>query len=359
MKVLQVINNFGRGGAPRLVKDILVNLKSKGYDIDALVLSSKVDVFSVDLKRKGIAIYQASLHRYDFRVLLWLKDNLMKYDIVHVHLFPSFYWVGLAAYLFSFKGKLVFTEHNTYNSRRQYSWFKHIDQWFYQAYDFIVCINEPVKESLAQWLPKKSDNLLVIENGIDLDRFAFAEPTDISKIARKSIHENILVLMVALFEPRKDQKTLVYSMQYLPEKFHLLLVGSGSQVNKVKKVVKECNLSDRVHFLGFQKDIPGIMKACDVYVQSSNWEGFGLVAVEAMASGLPVVCSNVKGLSDIVANAGLTFSSRSPIDLAQKIGEAYSKREVLSKRAREQSVKFSSETFIGKHISLYESLCKK
>jgi glycosyltransferase involved in cell wall biosynthesis len=166
--------------------------------------------------------------------------------------------------------------------------------------------------------------------------------------------------MAASFRGSKDQKTLVRAMKWLPEYYYLLLLGCGNKEQEIKAVTSNSNLDHRVRFLGFRKDIPEIMKACDIYVQSSWWEGFGLVAAEAMAAGLPVVASNVEGLSEVVGSSGLLFEPGNPEELAKKISEAFSEKKRLSILAREQVKKrFSINRFLEEHILLYQNLCNK
>ena len=99
-------------------------------------------------------------------------------------------------------------------------------------------------------------------------------------------------------------------MIHLPVNFKLILVGEGPLKNSSQMLVQELCLKDRVFFLGNRDDVERIFKTADLSVLSSHWEGFGLVAVEGMAAGKPVIASNVSGLSEIVSGAGVLFEKK-------------------------------------------------
>jgi len=108
-------------------------------------------------------------------------------------------------------------------------------------------------------------------------------------------------------------------MQRLPENIHLLLVGEGPLRMYNEELSKDLVVKDRVHFLGFRNDIERILKTSDIIIQSSNWEGFGLVAVEGMAVGKPVIVSDVSGLKDIVNCESMLFERQNSNELTERI----------------------------------------
>ena len=114
--------------------------------------------------------------------------------------------------------------------------------------------------------------------------------------------------MVGRFSEQKDQITLIKAMKYLPKNYKLLLVGEGNLRNICEEEVIKLNLKQRVIFLGVRKDIENIFKTSHIAVLSSKWEGFGLVAVEAMATGLEVIGTNVDGLREVINNQENLFN---------------------------------------------------
>src|SRR5699024_7093835 len=131
----------------------------------------------------------------------------------------------------------------------------------------------------------------------------------LNKTLRK---EDILLCMIGRFSEQKDQKTIINSLKYLPDNIKLILVGDGEKKNELKLLTQELGLTNRVIFMGVRNDIPKIYKTIDIPIISSNWEGFGLVAVEGMAAGKPIIASDVPGLFNIVNDYGLTFKKNNP-----------------------------------------------
>ena len=119
---------------------------------------------------------------------------------------------------------------------------------------------------------------------------------------------------------------------------------------------RDLNLENRVHFLGFRKDIPEILKTSDVIVQSSHWEGFGLSAVEGMASGKPVIVSNIPGLANVVENPETTFNVGDYEQLKNiilKLVEDNNYYTFVSKKAENLAIKYDIKYMIEKIIKCY------
>ena len=158
-------------------------------------------------------------------------------------------------------------------------------------------------------------------SGVDLDRFRNAVPApDLMSEGRFKI------LMVSAFRPEKDQMTLIKAMSLVPDDCVLLLAGEAEQPEH-KQLMESCRaaadglgLNERVCFLGRRDDVPELLAASDLVVLSSRYESLPLPALEAMASGKPLVASDVSCISDIVRGAGVLFPCGDAERLAQIIG---------------------------------------
>ena len=166
MKVLHVINSLGAGGAEKLLLDTLPIYNANGITVDLLVLSQKNSKFLDILKAKNCCkIYNLNvISIYDPRIIFKLKPFLTNADIVHAHLFPTFYYVALSKRLFNLKVKLIFTEHNTYNRRMNCWFFRRLDLYIYPIYDKIVCISTAIKTKLESLYKLKRFQTVVIPN---------------------------------------------------------------------------------------------------------------------------------------------------------------------------------------------------
>ena len=127
--------------------------------------------------------------------------------------------------------------------------------------------------------------------------------------------DDILVLSVGELQKRKNHQAIIRAIAKL-NKPHIkyIICGQGVLENQLRTLVAKNNLDNQVSFLGYRQDIPEIMNACDIFAHPSIREGLGLASLEAMASGLPLITSNVQGVPDYVEN-GITGYMCGPRDV--------------------------------------------
>ena len=147
---------------------------------------------------------------------------MKKYDVVHVHLFPPFYYAALANNLFISKEarpKLIYTEHSTDNRRMNIKVFSIIDKYIYSLYDKIVCITDEIYGILVDYLKNFPKNkLVVIDNGVDLSKiidYQCDKETIINIKKELNLQESdCLLLQVSAFREPKDQERVINALQY-------------------------------------------------------------------------------------------------------------------------------------------------
>lgn len=187
----------------------------------------------------------------------------------------------------------------------------------YSRYDRIIAISEGVHSMLIDNLESLKYRILVIKNGVDT--FKISRTKSISKNELGISQSSIVITQVAKFNIQKDRKTLLRALRLLPQEYYVLFVGDGRLLDEHREMVKLLNLENRAHFLGIRNDVPVILKMSDIIVMSSNYEGFGLAAVEGMAAGKPLIASNVPGLSEVVRGAGILFEVHDEQEFAKDI----------------------------------------
>ncbi|WP_111709653.1 glycosyltransferase [Lutibacter citreus] len=312
MKILRVINSLHIGGAERsIVGNVPLHIKN-GYATDVLLLNGEDTFFLKELKEQNVPVISLGKSNMLFNPFFILKISriINNYDIVHAHLFPSFYIVAFAKIFRNSKTKLVFTEHSTSNNRRGKFIFKWIERFIYNQYDKIIAITPEANINLKQHL-RGNENITVIYNGVDLVKIRNEKNQN-----RESFNLNVklkdktIITQIASFRSQKDQDTLIRSLALLPENFHVLFVGDGARMSICKELTEKLGVADQVSFLGLQNNVGAILNKSSIVVMSSNYEGFGRAAIEGMAAGKPVIASNVPGLSKIVEGAGLLFEPR-------------------------------------------------
>jgi glycosyltransferase involved in cell wall biosynthesis len=270
-----------------------------------------------------------------------------------VHLFPALYWVALAKLLGRSNVKLIYTEHSTNNGRRGGFLFPLIDKFIYSIYSKIICIAAKAEVNLRAHLRCNTGRIKTINNGVDLSSLIDAVPSE------ELQHGDVKVIMVARFRKPKDPQTLIKSLSCLNENVHLYLVGPGELLETCKALSANLQLNDRVHFFGERYDVPSLLKAADIIVLSSQWEGLSLSSIEGMACGKPFIASDVDGLREVVAGAGVLFKFGNSQDLARKIQELIDDekhyREV-AENCTERAKQYDINKMVDNYISLYHEI---
>lgn len=360
MKLLQIINSLGPGGAEKLLVDTAIAFHKKGIEVSVLLLNDELTPLHKRLRAfKKIKIISIgyNINVYNPINCFKIKAIMKEFDVIHVHLFPSSYWVAFANLITIKKQNILFTEHNTTNRRRSKPFFKFFDKIVYSQFKHVITISDSVDLSLKKYLGFKFKNIIKIYNGIDLITINNAKPYTKEHLGFQK--KNKILLQVASFTAQKDQTTLIKALKQLPEDYTLILVGIGPLLNKAEALVQELNLKSRVKFLGIRDDVPRLLKTVDVVVLSSHYEGLSLSCIEGLASGKPFIASNTPGLGDVVMNAGLLFEDKDVAGLVKIIKELvtdinYSNQTVLKCQNRAQD--YDIQTMIDNYIKLYNNL---
>lgn len=363
MKILHIINSLETAGAEKLILDSIPLYRKLGIEADVLLLWDHDCPFTLALKKLNcckIHILNRSLNRknvYNPMAIFKIRRIIKQYDIAHVHVFPSQYFSVFANILNKNRTKLVLTEHNTLNGRIKIKVLKPLEKFIYSKYEKIICITDEVKNIYLDYLKEFSGKFITINNGVDIKKINENSAYEKSDFGYRE--NDKLLIMVARFTMQKDQDTVIKSLVNLPEDYKLLLVGDGERRMELEKLVVELNLSERVNFLGIRSDVYSLYKMCDFAVLSSHWEGFGLVAVEAMACGIPIIASKVDGLAQIVGNAGILFEKGNATELSRIILSFKNKEEEYHKvvqRCLQRSKHYDIGTMVNLHIEVYQSV---
>lgn len=365
MRVLQIINSLGTGGAEKLLLDTIPLYRAQDIEMDVLLLWDNDTMFTCELQKMNcckIHILKKSNHTRDIYnpfAIFKIAKLLKNYDIAHVHLFPAQYFVIFANLLNGRKTKLLFTEHSTHNKRMATPVFAIFDRFVYHFYHKIVSISKDVSLALEKHIPTQKQKIILIENGVNLEKIENA-----SLISKNEIHPNLsdtdfVLCQVSAFRAGKDQLTLIKSLQYLEEKFKIVLIGDGSESEKEKinECIKHLKLEDRVFLLGIKSNIYSIIKSVDINILSSKFEGLSISSIEGMASGKPFIASNAPGLAEMVKGYGVLFEIGNQKELAQhivalSIDSSYYQSVVLSCKLR--AAEFDSAKMVAQHIQLYK-----
>lgn len=354
MRILHVITSLSTGGAERLMVDLLPRLRDFGNDVSLLLFDGTRTAFYDELEQSGIKISSLSQggNVYDIRYIGKLRKILSQYDIVHTHNTACQYFVSLARRLSRSKTRIVTTEHNTFNRRREYPLLRHVDRVIYRKYDAIIAISDKTWENLTAFVGNDFP-ISIINNGIDLSPYADFKPNV------PQPDEDVTVTMVAAFRPQKNQDTLLKAIALLPTRYKLWLLGDGERRGELETLADSLGIKDRVTFWGNQKDVPSFIRQSNIMVLSSHWEGLSLSLLESMASRRPMIVSEVDGLRDIAGNVAVTVRHEDETQLADAITSLATDKalyEKISSQCHAEAMKYDIDKMAESYNNLYGNL---
>lgn len=338
MKIVHIIDDMSMGGAQSLLVDLVPAQIELGDEVEVVQLrESKDKTLSDKLIEQGIIVTSFSTTRSVRNPLniISILRIISKYDVIHAHLFPTNYWTAFAKLLKGSRRPIVTTEHSTDNKRRHNKILKKFDSFIYGRYDEIIACGDKVGDIFKSIYPNAK--CISIPNGVNVKRYINATHYDRNQLIGENGDDLFLTVMVSRFIPSKRQDTLVRALKQLPQRHHAVFVGGQSDdfgVKKIKTLVNELGIKDRVHFLYLRPDVPEILKTCDAIVLSSEYEGLSLSSIEGMASGRPFIASNVNGLKEIVEGAGILVECGNPEELASELSKLAADKKYYDETVR-------------------------
>lgn len=178
------------------------------------------------------------------------------------------------------------------------------------------------------------------------------DPDKIDHVALQPIRQELhipegdfLMLSVGELNDNKNHALVLRAMKELPETVHYAICGQGPNASALKVLAEELGLGERLHLLGYRSDVPGIVKACDLFVFPSKREGLSVALMEAMACKRAVACSGIRGDTDLIDPAGGALFDPADVDSCAKAIEGLLARDraALGAHNREKVLGFSRE----------------
>ena len=263
-------------------------------------------------------------------------------DVVHFHWTKDILTVVLAKFLSKTKAKIVQSRHM--RMTRFKDDFYH--RWLYKNIDIMHAVTREVQKQLEKFIPQDIlPRLVTIYPGVKPKSKA-----DISDLEQRyKQQDSFCVAIVGRIEEAKGQGTAIEALAMLHElHIKLFIVGAPMEetyLQTLQERTKALSLDEKVVFTGFTKEVDRYMQLCDVSIMATENETFGLVVIESMANGTPVIAKNMGGPLEIIDdNVDGIFYDGSASNLAKKIKLLYNDRELLQK-LRENGIKKVEEKF--------------
>ncbi|MDX2229169.1 MAG: glycosyltransferase family 4 protein [Leptolyngbyaceae cyanobacterium bins.349] len=298
----------------------------------------------------------------------WLKQHRLELDLVAVN--GGITWergeVNMVHFVHS--AWLQSSVHISRLRRDFYGMYHRVYSFLHSRWERKVCreVNRVIavsqkvgKELAAIGVPQ--ERIQVIINGVDLQEFS---PGKISR-NQLGLPEEIPIAFFAgdIGNPRKNLDTILYALQRVPE-VHLVVLGS-TEGSPYPFLASQLEISERVHFLGYRKDVADLMRSSDMLVFPSRYEACTLVILEAMASGLPIITAETTGGCELVTpDCGVVLADSEDVEalacaLAKLANDRLLRLE-MGRKARAIAEKYSWESMAQSYIMLFEELnpCK-
>jgi glycogen synthase len=292
-----------------------------------------------------------------------------EFDVVHGH----DWLVAMACDHLArrFDSALVTTIHATEHGRHQgwvadhpQSHIHGVERWITNRADRVITCSYYMREQVADIFDVPEERIEVIPNGIDPDDLAVPDDAELARLRGEfAAPDEQLVLLIGRLVYEKGFQIALESMPELIERrpgTRFLVAGSGTHEDELRRQAAELGLNDHGTFLGWIGDdvLHSLYRIADVCVVPSIYEPFGLVALEAMASGCPCIVADTGGLREVVPHdaAGLRFRSRDSRELARMVervlGDA-ELRERLVAEASDHVLRFDWADVAARTAALY------
>ncbi len=247
-----------------------------------------------------------------YKVLKKLIDS-GNYDVVHCNTPVGGILARMAANSKRKKGELtvIYEAHGFHffrgGSKKNWLLWYPIEKWFSRYTDVLITINQ-MDHSLAKDKFKAKKVKYIPGVGLDLSRFESAEKDTDLRAEFGLSEETKIVFSVGELNKNKNHKVIIQALAELNDpNIHYFLAGNGPLKDELVELAERLTIANKVHFLGYRRDIPSLLKNADVYAFPSLREGLGMASIEAMATGLPIVTSNRHGINDYSENGKTGF----------------------------------------------------
>ena len=353
----------------KLLLPLINNLKANGYDVDSASADGR---FARELREKGHTVHSLPMSRslspWKTMKAIWALYRLLrkeKYDIVHVHT-PVAAGVGRIAAKLAGVPTVIYTAHGFYFHDHMAPWAKRITILFERALGKLthMLFTQSTEDAQAavQYGIAPQQRVVWISNGVDIDRFTPREDNSAVR-ERFGLKEGELAVgFVGRLVREKGILELLEGMRQAAQKMPnlvLLVAGdnkaAGDRDVETQQIVHEyLNSNDlpfRVQFTGFIDDVEEMMAAVDLFALPSYREGMPRTIIEAMASGKPVIASDIRGCREEVSHGetGLLVPVRDADALGQGIVDILKSPTLarsMGEKGRERAAQYFDEQLV-------------
>jgi len=364
MNILYIANHLNIGGITSYIYTLASGLKKKGHNI---YIATSDGIMLPEFIKKGFTYLPIPIKtkkEIGPKIVMCefvLAGSIRRFniDIIHSH---SRTTQVLGTLLRRHTGiPHVYTCHGFFKRRL-------LRRMFPCWGDKIIAISEQVKEHLLDDFDVDEKQIVVVHNGIDIDKFKSQNPKAKSEIKKElGLGNGPVVGIVARLSDVKGHKYLIEAMKDVLKEFpdaQLLIAGDGKEKNNLVNLANSLGISDKIIFKPEAHGTKEILSVMDVFVMPSLKEGLGLALMEAMSSGVPVIGSDIGGIKTLIQDdvTGLLVRPADAIRLSRAIVSVLKNRKMAESLAKQASrfinENFSQEKMVLKTEEVYKECLK-
>lgn len=314
------------GGVETVVKNISEEMVSKGHKVEVLTLNHDHKLPEYE-QVNGVIVRRFPNSGVFFnsnQLAVYLQNNLGKYQIVHAHNFHTFIpHMVTRAGLAKKNSHIVITGHyhgrgSTKLSSLLLHFYRPVLKKLLSEIKGIICVSDFEAKLIIKHFNISPEKIAVIPNGTSLKEIFASEPYNV---------KGNKLLVVSRLEKYKNVDLAIKAVSFLPDDYELYIIGSGPYGMQLKHLADKLDLRDRVHFLGRleNNEVFRWYKTCNIVLNLSDLEAFGLTAIEALAAGKPVVVNKRTALRELAeclnGIRSVDVANTNPKNLAKVIQE--------------------------------------
>lgn len=391
IRALHLISNLEVGGAQEVVRSLLPALARAGASV--VVATLRDGPLRAPLEEAGIPVTViqgrsrslagdpralAELRRL-YRDLARVIDD-HRSEVVQTHLMRSLDFLALALRRRPSRPSVIWTFHNArldlradqlpgrrWLLRPKRAGYRGLYRRASRAAGALVAVSDDVARTIDAELRPAAGRLVTIPNGVDVERYA--TEADRSVRAEIGVPEAApMLICVAKMLEQKGHRYLVEALAAASgdhEPMHVALLGDGPLRDEIASRARAAGVADRLHLLGTRSDVPRLLRAADVFVLPSLWEGLPMALLEAMAAGLPVIATSVSGTRQVVEDGrtGMLVAPGDSAELARAMsrlaGDATLRARLGAAGRDHVRAEFSVDRQAQRHLDLYRACLRR
>lgn len=354
IRVLQILGQVNNGGVEAVVMNYYRHIDKAKIQFDFVMHKGSNQQYITEVQSMGARVYQITPYTTNIIAFTYEIYRIVKsrhYNIVHSNMNSLSCFSLFAAWMAGSKIRILHNHTTDTKDEGLRTVLKRALRPFARMFanQYWAC-----SKSAAEWMygiqAIEYENVRIINNAIDLQRFAFSQEKRETLQKELGICGKFVIGHVGRFMKQKNHEFLIDVFAEVAKKNDnavLLLIGEGPLFNVIKNKVKKLCLEDKVLFLGVRNDVNDLYNVMDVFVLPSFYEGLPVVGVEVQANGLPLVCSDkvtreiiiTKNVNLLALNDGIIKWANEIIETRRKNNEYYNSINKYSYNIRSEASK--------------------